>query len=57
MLAFVGLVIDGGNAWAQQRTTQNGTDAAAQGGATVLAQKLGGAPAPGSGWDARCSPR
>lgn len=43
MLAMTGLVVDGGNAWAQQRITQNGTDAAAQAGATVLAQRMGGA--------------
>jgi hypothetical protein len=39
-LAMVALVIDGGNAWAQQRDTQNGTDAAAEAGATVLALNL-----------------
>ena len=39
-LAMVALVIDGGNAWAQQRDTQNGTDAAAEAGAVVLAKNL-----------------
>jgi Flp pilus assembly protein TadG len=42
MVAGVALLIDGGNAYAQQRATQNGADAAANAGATVLAQKLGG---------------
>jgi hypothetical protein len=40
MLAAVALVIDGGNAWAQERQTQNGTDAAAFAGATVLADDI-----------------
>ena len=40
---MVALIVDGGNAFAQQRITQNGTDAAAEAGATVLAQRLGGA--------------
>lgn len=35
-IAMVGLVIDGGNAWGQQRETQNGADAAAKAGATVM---------------------
>jgi Flp pilus assembly protein TadG len=43
MILMVGVVIDGGNAWAQNRIAQNGTDAAAESGATVLAQKLVGA--------------
>lgn len=43
IVAGVSLVIEGGNAYAQQRVTQNGVDAVANGGATVLAQRLGGA--------------
>lgn len=43
IVALVGLVIDGGFAWGQQRRTQNGADAMAQAGATVLAQQLKGA--------------
>jgi Flp pilus assembly protein TadG len=43
MIAMVGLVIDGGNAWGQQRQTQNGADAMANAGATVIAQNLKGA--------------
>lgn len=39
-LAMVALIVDGGNAWAQQRITQNGSDAAANAGATVLGAKL-----------------
>ena len=35
-IAMVGLVIDGGNAWGQQRETQNGADSAAKAGAAVI---------------------
>jgi Flp pilus assembly protein TadG len=42
MLAMSALVIDGGNAFVQQRTTQNGADAAAEAGALVLAQNITG---------------
>lgn len=35
-IAMVGLVIDGGYAWGRQRETQNGADAAAMAGATVV---------------------
>lgn len=52
MIALVGVIIDGGNAWAQQRDTQNGTDAAAEAGAIVIVQKFGGAATPAcGGWD------
>jgi Putative Flp pilus-assembly TadE/G-like len=54
-LVMTAVIVDGGNAWAQQRQTQNGTDAAAQAGATVLAQKLGNDPttqgAAAGAWD------
>ena len=40
MLGVVGIVIDGGYAFAQQRGSQNGADAAATAGALVLAQNL-----------------
>ena len=43
LVAGVALVIDAGNAYAQQRGVQNGSDAAANAGAVVLAQRLGGA--------------
>lgn len=43
MVAGVALVVDGGLAYAQQRGVQNGSDAAANAGAVVLAQRLGGA--------------
>ena len=36
------IVVDGGNAWVQQRATQNGTDAASEAGAVILVQKLAG---------------
>jgi Flp pilus assembly protein TadG len=40
IVAMVALVVEGGNAFAQQRITQNGADAAANAGAVVLAQTL-----------------
>jgi Flp pilus assembly protein TadG len=43
MVAGVALVVDAGIAYAQQRGTQNASDAAANAGAVVLAQRLGGA--------------
>src|SRR5262249_25996188 len=42
MLAAVALIIDGGNAYAQQRKTQNGIDASAEAGATQLARIMVG---------------
>ena len=42
IVAMVGLVIDGGFAWGQQRRTQNGADAMANAGAAVLAENLAG---------------
>ena len=53
MLGMLGMVIDGGYLWAQQRITQNSTDAAAEAGAVVLAQKLAGSAEPAGGWDAQ----
>jgi Flp pilus assembly protein TadG len=44
LLAGVALVVDGGNAFAQQRVAQNGSDAASQAGAVVLMQRLAGVP-------------
>jgi hypothetical protein len=38
-LLMVGLIVDGGNAWNQQRLTQNAADAASDAGATVLARR------------------
>jgi hypothetical protein len=43
IIAGAALVIEGGNAYAQQRVSQNAADAVANAGATVLAQRLGGA--------------
>ena len=40
MIAMVGLVVDAGNAWAQQRDSQNASDAAAEAGATQMAENL-----------------
>jgi len=42
LLAFAALIIDGGNAFAQQRRTQNGIDASSEAGATQLARRLSG---------------
>ena len=52
VLALLALIIDGGNAWSQQRVVQNGTDAAAEAGAVILAERFAGATPPASGWDA-----
>jgi hypothetical protein len=38
----VALVLEAGNAYARQRETQNGTDAVANAGAAVIAERLGG---------------
>jgi hypothetical protein len=38
IIAGMGLIIDGGNAWAQQRITQAGNDAASEAGAIVIAK-------------------
>lgn len=43
MVGGVALILEGGNAYAHQRSTQNAADAVANGGATVLAERLGGA--------------
>lgn len=40
MVAMVGLVIDAGHAWGQQRDSQNASDSAAEAGAAMLAQNL-----------------
>ena len=53
LIAMVGLVIDGGNAYAQQRRTQNGIDAAAEAGAVQLARRLVGLPGTDADWDQR----
>ncbi len=52
IIAAVGLVIDGGNAVAHQRITQNGADAAAEAGAVIMAERFAGATTPTAGWDA-----
>ena len=49
LIAGTAFVVDGGNVMAQQRSTQNGVDAASQAGATVISQYLmGGSPATGA---------
>lgn len=52
VILMIALVIDGGNAWAQKRIVQNGTDAMAEAGAIVMAQRFAGVTTPGGGWDA-----
>ncbi len=44
LVAGVALVLEAGNAFAQQRVAQNAADAAANAGAVVLGERLGGAP-------------
>lgn len=44
IVAGVAVVLEGGNAFAQQRITQNAADSAANAAAVVLAERLGGAP-------------
>ncbi len=43
-LAMVALIIDGGNAWAQQRVSQNAADATAEAGAAKLLERAVGVP-------------
>jgi Putative Flp pilus-assembly TadE/G-like len=54
LLAMTGLVIDGGNAWAQQRQTQNASDAAAEAGTVVLAEWWATATAPSTSYTGTC---
>jgi Flp pilus assembly protein TadG len=42
IVAMVGLVVDGGYAWGQQRQTQNASDAASEAGAIQLARNIAG---------------
>ncbi len=46
IVAMVGLIIDGGYAWGQQRDTQNGTDASAHAGAIELVKHMAAGTAP-----------
>jgi hypothetical protein len=52
LIGMTGLIVDGGNAWANARAVQSGADAAAEAGAIVLARRLAGAIPPSGGWDA-----
>lgn len=56
LVAMVGLVIDGGFAWAQQRENQNGADSAAKAGTVVVQHLLAGVdtPAPND-FDVACA--
>jgi hypothetical protein len=51
-VALVALIVDGGNAFTQQRVTQTGSDATAESGAILLAKRLAGSSTPSGGWDA-----
>ena len=44
LLTMVALIVDGGNAFAQQRVSQNAADAASESGAVVLMKRLVGVP-------------
>lgn len=46
MLLVVGLVVDVGNNWAQQRATQNAADSSAEAGTVVIVQYLAGSTVP-----------
>lgn len=48
VVAMVGLLIDGGAAFAQQRVAQNGSDGTATAGTVVVAQSLSGVPRTGA---------
>jgi hypothetical protein len=50
-IAMVATIVDGGNVLAQQRVTQNGSDATAEAGAVILAERLAGVEEPSGGWD------
>ncbi len=52
LIGMTGLIVDGGNAWANARGVQAGADAAAEAGAIALARRLAGAKVPTGGWDA-----
>jgi hypothetical protein len=53
LVAMVGLVIDGGFAWSENRATQNGVDAAAHAGAIVILEDhIGDPQTDGDVWDA-----
>jgi hypothetical protein len=51
-LTMVAAIVDGGNAWSQQRISQNSADSAANAGATVLGERLAGQTKTSSAWDA-----
>jgi hypothetical protein len=55
MIGIIALIIDGGNVWSQQLIVQNGSDATAEAGAIVMAQRFAGALPPLTGWDAEVS--
>ncbi len=54
LLGMTGLVVDGGNTWAQQRQTQNASDSAAEAGSVILVQWYAGATAPSTSYAGTC---
>lgn len=55
LIAMVGLVIDGGHAWGQQRRTQNAADSVAMAGTTVIQAYLQDVSSPVTGGDVGCA--
>ncbi len=52
VIGAVAVIIDGGNAMAHQRLSQNAADASAEAGAVIMAEEFAGATSPVQGWDA-----
>jgi hypothetical protein len=55
IIAMVGLIIDGGFAWAHQRNTQNGADAVAKAGTVVIQHYLAGDDPEPTDWKVACA--
>src|SRR5438309_10074265 len=54
LLGMTGLIVDGGNAWAQQRASQNASDSSSEAGTVILVQRASGATAPNSSYATGC---
>ncbi len=54
LLGVVALIIDGGNAWSQQRQSQNAADSGSEAGSVILAEYWAGATAPSSSYTGPC---
>lgn len=55
LIAMVGLIIDGGHAWGQQRKTQNSADGVAMAGTAVIQEYLSDAASTADGGDVGCA--